>query len=112
MDKINQIKYAVDQLFVQGNSDIVDAVFSENYIVHSGDKSYKGHNVIKQFAKQLRAAIPNIKIVNIEFLSQTDHVITWQRTFSGTHKADLNGIPASYKKLKWYEIVVTRFDRD
>ena len=38
--------------------------------------------------------------------------MTWQRTLSGTHKADLKGIPASNKKVKWYEIVVTRFDKD
>lgn len=112
MDRINQIKYAVDQLIVKGNLDIVDSVFSKNYAVHTGSKSYNGHTFIKQFTKQLRAAIPNIKIVNIEFLSQTDNIITWQRTYSGTHKTDLKGIPASGKKVKWYEIVVSRFDKD
>lgn len=112
MDKLNQIKYAVDQLIGQGNLDIVDSVFSENYVAHSGDKSYNGHKFIKQFARQVRTAIPNIKIVTIEILSHSDNVITWQRTFGGTHKADLKGIPASNKKVKWYEIVVSRFDKD
>lgn len=111
MNKFNQIKYAVDQLIVQGNSDITDAVFSENYIAHTGDKSYTGLRFIKQFAKQVRTAIPDIKIANIELLSQTNNVITWQRTFSGTHKADLKGIPASNKKIKWHEIVVSRFEK-
>ncbi|MFO7656420.1 MAG: ester cyclase, partial [Bacteroidales bacterium] len=42
--------------------------------------------------------------------SQTENTITWQRTFSGTHKTEMQGIPASMKKLKWNEIVVTRFE--
>ena len=112
MDKLNTVKNTVDQLLGQGNFDIVDSVFSVNYVAHSGDKSYNGHKFIKQFAKQVRTALPNIKILNIVLLSQTDNVLTWQRTFSGTHKADLMGIPASNKKVKWYEIVVSRFDKD
>ena len=112
MDKLNTVKNTVDQLLGQGNFDIVDSVFSVNYVAYSGDKSYNGHKFIKQFAKQVRTALPNIKILNIELLSQTDNVLTWQRTFSGTHKADLMGIPASNKKVKWYEIVVSRFDKD
>jgi predicted ester cyclase len=55
-------------------------------------------------------AIPDIKIIKIEFLSQTDNIITWQRTFSGTHKTDLQGIPATIKKVKWNDIVVSRFE--
>jgi predicted ester cyclase len=112
MDKLSTVKNTVDQLLGQGNFDIVDSVFSVNYVAHSGDKSYNGHKFIKQFAKQVRTALPNIKILNVELLSQTDNILTWQRTFSGTHKADLMGIPASNKKVKWYEIVVSRFDKD
>jgi predicted ester cyclase len=112
MDKLTQIKNTVDQLLGKGNFDIIDSAFSEDYIAHSGDKSYKGHQYIKQFVKQVRIALPDIKIVNIEFLSETQNVITWQRTFSGTHQAVLKGIPASNKKVKWHEIVVSRFEND
>lgn len=112
MEKFNQLKNAVDQLIGQGNLEVVDLAFSVNYVAHAGDKTYKGHKFIKQFAKQIRAAIPNIKIQKVELLSQTDNVVTWQRTFSGTHKADMMGIPASNKRVKWYEIVVSRFDND
>ena len=55
-------------------------------------------------------AIPDLKIEKIEFLSQTEEKLTWQRTFSGTHKVELQGIPASMRKVKWNEIVVTRFE--
>lgn len=110
MDKLNHIICTAEQLFDKGNLEIVDSVFSESYIAHMGDKSYKGHKFIKQFVKQIRIAIPNIKIVKIELLSETENTISWQRTLSGTHKESLKGIPPSNKKVKWHEMVVSRFD--
>ena len=110
MEKVSQIRQTVDQLIGLGNLDIVEKVFASDYIAHAGDKTYKGQKFVKQFAKQLRKAIPNIKPLKIEFLSQSGNIITWQCTFSGTHKADMQSIPASMRKVKWHEIVVTRFD--
>lgn len=111
MAMLKQINYALDQLIGQGNFDIVDTVFSVSYKAHSGDKTFGGHKFIKQYAKQVRTAIPDIKIQNVELLTQTDNILTCQRTFSGTHKGDMKGIPASNKKVKWHEIVVSRFDK-
>jgi predicted ester cyclase len=112
MDRLEHIKSIADQLIGQGNLNIVDSAFSADYVAHAGEKTHNGHKFIKQFTKQLRTAMPDIKIVKLEILSQTDNILTWQRTLSGTHKADLSGIPASNKKVKWYEIVVSRFDKD
>jgi predicted ester cyclase len=112
MNKEKQMRFVSEQLFVQGNMDIIDSVFDVDYIAHDGDKTHKGQKFVRQFIKKLRLAIPDIKILKIEFLSQTENTITWQRTFSGTHKADMQGIPASIKKVKWNDIVVTRFVRE
>ncbi|MFH1119127.1 MAG: ester cyclase [Bacteroidota bacterium] len=112
MDRFNQLKYAVDQLFGKGNPEMIDALFSDNYIAHSGNKSHKGHKFIKQYLKQIRTAIPDIKTAGIELLSQADNMVTWQRSFSGTHKSILKGIPASGRKVKWVEIVVSRFEEN
>jgi predicted ester cyclase len=112
MSKLIEIKYIAEQLIVQGNLKVVDTAFSENYVAHAGEKIHKGHQFIKQFTKQVKAAIPDIKITKIEILSETANTLTWQRILSGTHKASLKGIPASNQKVKWYEIVVSRFEND
>lgn len=109
MKKDKQIFYVAEQLFELGNLEIVESVFASDYVVHDGDKTHKGQKFIKRFIGQLRTAIPDLKISHIEFLSQTEDIITWQRTFSGTHKSNLYGIPATMKKVSWNEIVVTRF---
>jgi predicted ester cyclase len=108
MNKEEQIKFGLEQL-VQGNLNVVDEVFSGDYVAHAGDKKYKGHKFIIRYARQLRAAIPDIRIVKIEFLAQAGGTVVWQRTLSGTHKANMMGIPPSGKKVKWSEMVVTRF---
>jgi predicted ester cyclase len=110
MNKEEKIEYIAKQLFEQGNIEIIDSAFVESYIGHYGDKKHTGQKFVKQFIGKLRLAIPDIKILKIEFLSQAENMITWQRTFSGTHKAEMQGIPASMNKLKWNEIVVTRFE--
>ena len=112
MDRIEQIKIIAEQLIGKGNPNIVESAFAADYIALAGEKTHRGHKFIKQFTKQVRTAIPDIKIVQIKILSQSDDIVTWQRTLSGTHKADLRGVPASNKKIKWYEIVVSRFEKD
>lgn len=110
MDKLETVKHILDQLMIKGNSDLIESAFSTNYIAHAGDKTYNGHPFLKRYTKQVRTAIQNIKITKVELLSETENTITWQRSFSGTHQANLRGIPASNKKVKWYEIVVSRFE--
>lgn len=110
MNREKQILYAAEQLFEQGNVGIIETVFALDYVAHEGDKTHKGQNFIAQFIRQLRTAIPDIKISRIENLCETENIITWQRTLSGTHKKNIRGIPASQKKVRWNEIVVTRFE--
>jgi len=110
MNQVKQLEYIAEQLFVQGKIEIVDTVFHENYVAHEGDKAFTGQKFVKQYIRKLRLAIPDIKILKIEVLSQNENTISWQRSYSGTHKAGMQGIPASGKKVKWNEIVVTRFE--
>lgn len=109
MNTPEQIRLICEQLFEQGNTDNIDIFFDELYCAHDGDKMYKGKKFVKSFIKKLRHAIRDIKIRKIEILSQSKNTISWQRSFIGTHKFEMQGIPASDKKIKWNEIVVTRF---
>jgi predicted ester cyclase len=112
MNKEETIKLSVNQLIEEGEFDVVEKVFSSNYIAHAGNKEYKGHDFIKKFAKQLRSTIPDVKVINIEFLNNSGNIITWQRTLSGTHQKNMMGIPASEKKIKWTDMIVSRFEGD
>ena len=111
MDKNKEetIRYVIEELIGRGNLGIVDKTFATDYVAHAGEKEYSGHSFIKRFANQLRTAIPDIRVVEVKFLAQDVNAIVWQRTLSGTHKVEMQGIPPSGKKVKWVEMVVTRF---
>lgn len=112
MNNADILKTALVQILEQGKLEFIESGFSANYVAHSGSKTHKGHNFIRRFIQQLRKAIPDLKILRFEILSQSDNLISCQKTFSGTHKAALKGIPASGKKVKWHEISVTRFENN
>ena len=69
MNKETQIYYAAKQLFEMGNVEIAESIFTSDYIAHDGDKTHKGHKFIKQFIKQLKTAITDLKIKQMEILS-------------------------------------------
>jgi len=106
------IKYVIEELIGKGNLGIIDETFSTDYVAHAGEKEYSGHAFIKRFANQLRTAIPDLRVVEVKFLAQDVNTIVWQRTLKGTHKVEMQGIPASEKKVKWVDMVVTRFNNE
>lgn len=98
-NKEEKIRHALAEFVEKGNLGIVDAIFATDYVAHAGEKEYSGHAFIKRFAKQLRTAIPDMRVVEVKFLAREANTIVWQRTFRGTNKAAMRGIPASGKKV-------------
>lgn len=103
------IRFANEEILVKGNLQFVDETFSNGYVLHAGGKEHKGPAFVKRFTRQLRTAIPDLKIVEIAFLIQNGNTIAWRRTFRGTHRAALKGIPASGRKVIWRDLIVSRF---
>ncbi|HMB62400.1 MAG TPA: hypothetical protein VKN36_04950 [Eudoraea sp.] len=46
--KEQQIKFANDELIGQGKLDVINEVFTADYVAHAGDKEYCGHSSITQ----------------------------------------------------------------
>ncbi len=112
MAKSNEerIRFANDEILAKGNLGGVDKIFATDYVVHAGGKDYGGHEFVRRFAGLLRSAIPDVRVVEVAFLIQAGDTIVWQRTLSGTHEAEMMGIPPSGQKVEWRDKVVTRFD--
>ena len=104
-----RIRYANVELCEKGNFDVVEELFSVDYVAHAEDKQYHGHRFIKEFVGLLRTAIPDLEVVEIKMLIQADDKIAWQRTLRGTHMEDMMGIPPSNRKVEWRDMMVTRF---
>ena len=112
MAKSNEerIRFANDEILGKGNLDVVDEIFAIDYVVHAGGKDHKGLQFVRRFVKLLRSAIPNLRVVEVAVLIQAGDTIAWQRTLSGKNEAEMMGIPPTGQKVKWREMMVTRFD--
>lgn len=108
--KEERIRFANHEIIDQGNLDAIDDVFAADYVAHIGGKDFKGTAFVRKFIGQLRSAIPNVRVVNVEVLSQVRDTIAWQRTLRGVHKGDMRGIPPTGKRVEWRDMLVTRFD--
>ncbi|MBI1305907.1 MAG: hypothetical protein GC181_04750 [Bacteroidetes bacterium] len=112
MKKQELIQYAAQELMNKGNIDVIPEIFNPSYVAHAGNKKYSGHEFLRRWTKQLHKAITEIKVQHLDFLMEDENSITWQRSLSGKHLKDLRGIPASGKKVRWTEMVVSRFQKD
>lgn len=110
MDKSKIIESIARQLIDQGNLEIIKEAFSPNYIAHAGEKKYQGRSFLKKYVREIHDSISNLNIIRLEILLESEDRIAWQRSLNGTHQKDFMGIPASNKKVGWYEIVVSRFE--
>ena len=112
MAKSNEerVRFANDEILGKGNLGVVDDIFATDYVAHAGGKDYKGPEFVRRFARQLRSAIPDLRVVEVALLIQAGDTIAWQRTLSGTHEAEMMGLPPTGQKVEWRDLVVTRFD--
>lgn len=110
MKKKEILALANEELLQKRNLNIITELFSPDYIVHSSDKEYKGHEFIKRWAKQILKAFSDIRIVKIEFHLKAKDTIVWQRTVEGKFTSKMWGIEPSGKKVRWNDMVVSRFD--
>ncbi|MGA9467301.1 MAG: ester cyclase [Exiguobacterium marinum] len=109
MNREEQIRFAAYQVMELGRMEVVPEVFATEYVAHAGERTYKGHAFIRRFSKQMKTALPDVKVKKVEVLVQTEDTVTWQRTLVGTHQENMMGIPASGKQIEWVDMVVSRF---
>lgn len=107
-----RIRFANEEIIRKGNIAIIDEVFLTDYLAHIDGEDYRGLEEVRGFVDLLRSTISDLQIVEVSFLNHSDDKITWLRTLSGTHKADVKGIPATKQNVEWREMLVTRFEGD
>lgn len=104
-----RIRSANNEILENGNLGVVDEVFAADYVLHTGGKDYTGIKFVRRFIGILRSAILDLRVVEVKFLLQAGDTIAWQRILSGTHQADMMGIPPTGQKVQWRDMLVTRF---
>lgn len=93
----------------QGNTDIMDEVFADNFIRYAPDGQTMGKNDYKQLMGMLSVALPDNWSRLEDVVAEGDRVV-FRFTWGGTHKGNLMGIPPTDKKIEMKEAYFARFE--
>jgi steroid delta-isomerase-like uncharacterized protein len=97
-----------DEMESKGNLSIADETFASDFVNHTPFGENHGPQGAKQFVKMLRSAFPDLHATVEDQVAEGDKVAT-RFTARGTHKGELNGIPASANTMEISGIVISRF---
>lgn len=109
MKKEQIFRQANDNLINHNLTDHMEAFYLPDFKAHAEGKTYRGHEFIRRYSKQMHQALPDIAVIEMLFFVENENTIAWQRTLQGTHHANMMGIPASGKCVTWNEMVISRF---
>lgn len=100
----NLVRRLVDEGQVQGKLDVVDELLAEDFVDHTPLPGVPGtREGVKMVFAYLRAAFPDLGVRIDEQIAQDEKVMT-RKTFSGTHRGEFMGIPATGRPVA-FEVI-------
>ncbi len=101
------------EVFNKGILEAADELVSPNVVEHQPqpgvDPNVAGPELVKQIAIFYRSAFPDLHINIDDLIAEGDKVVA-RITLTGTHQAELMGIPPTNKHIEVSSIDVIRFD--
>jgi len=82
----------------QGNLAVFDEVIAPNYVNHNFPTPVPGPEGFKQVLGMFLAGFPDLRVTLEDVLAEGDKVAT-RGIFTGTHRGEFNGIPATGKTV-------------
>jgi len=99
-----------DELIRRGNLDLVNAVVSEDCILHDTEAQavLYGQDGYKEYVTNVRRALPDILVTVHDQEVKGDRVVT-RYSVRGTHAGWLRGVPATGRQVSFSGELETRF---
>ncbi len=94
MIDVARVRTLITELYNEGNLDVIDELFAENFSGHDPQNPIEGREGMREWVQEIRRISPDIHLNLHETVAEGDMTATrW--TFSGTHSAEFRGIPAT-----------------
>lgn len=97
-----------EQVLNQQRHDLVEEFLAENIALH-GSGIAPGLEVVKQWFTTFATAFPDGHTTIEDVVAEEDRVVV-RTTFTGTHQAEMQGIPATGKRVSMPGIIIFRMD--
>lgn len=98
----------VEEVINQGNLDAIEELIDPGVVDHAAPEGFPaGREGARQFAAMMRSAFSDLHITIEEMIAEGDKVAV-RSTWSGTHKGEFMGIPATGRRVTVGQIDITR----
>ena len=93
------VRRFVDEVQNDRNWDVFDELHAEDYVNHSAPPGVPADREgQKMYLGAFMSAFPDCRFTVDDMIAEGDQVVT-KKTFTGTHTADLSGIPPTGKQV-------------
>jgi steroid delta-isomerase-like uncharacterized protein len=99
-----------EEVWEKRNLDVLDELVAEDFVYHNPSlpvPDIPGRTAFKALLTGLLKAFPDLRTAADDVIAEGDRVVG-RVTFSGTHKGDFMGVPATGKSVTWSAIVILR----
>ena len=94
------IRRFIEEIFNQGNMNLADEILAPDFVEHEQlpPGIPNDREGVKVLTSMMRSAFPDFKATIEDILADGDKVVI-RMTWSGTHKGEFMGIPATGKRM-------------
>lgn len=97
-----------EEMESQGKLAVADEIFASDFVSYTPFGEDHGPEGAKQFVTMLRSAFPDLQSTVKDQVAEGDKVAT-RFVARGTHRGELNGIPASGNAIEISGMIISRF---
>ena len=109
---MSDLKAVLERMFEevinQGNLDVADELFAEDFLDHGPMGDVQGREAFKGLVAQWRAAVPDVNCVVDNVFVEGD-MVGWTVRTTGSHTGDGLGFPATGKRFETVAANIGRF---
>ena len=91
----------------QHNPALVDEMCTPNFVFHNGSRTIQGLPAYKRYLAPFFSAFPDAHFTTEDLIAEGDTVAV-RRTFRGTHRGSLMGIPPTGRQVTISDMVMLR----
>jgi steroid delta-isomerase-like uncharacterized protein len=98
-----------DEVFTGGNLELIDVLLHDDFVEHEEFPGLPpGKEAVRYFVTATQGAFPDLT-VDVEDVIAEDNKVASRLRFSGTHKGEFMGIPATGNKIDFQVIDILAF---
>jgi steroid delta-isomerase-like uncharacterized protein len=102
-----------NEAWESGDLEAIKEIYSPDFVWHASDGgNYSSEEMIeinRKAIEQHKTAFPDMTIINEDVIVKGDKVVT-RYTLNGTHTEDIEGIPATGKKIEFSGIEIIQIE--